>query len=190
MILNTLRPMLLVAALGLGAMGAAVAAPYTTLDSEASSIAFGYSQMNVKMDGAFSEIKATDLTFDPAKPEEASVSIEVGLASIDAGYAEANDELKKDEWLQMAEHPIATFQSKRVESLGDGRYQVTGDLAIKGTTKEVSAPFTFTEQGEAGIFEGAFTFQRADFGIGEGQWKDFGIVANDVEIRFRIVARP
>jgi len=142
------------------------------------------------MDGRFGQLKATELNFDPTKPEAAKVSMEVALASIDAGYAEANSELKKNEWLALDAHPLAAFTSDKVEALGENRYQVTGDLSIKGVTKAVTAPFTFTEHGDAGIFEGDFTFQRADFGIGDGPWKDFSIVANDIQIKFRVVAKP
>ena len=188
--ISLLRPLALAAALSFGAFGSAGAVEYTSLDSEASSISFGYSQMNVKMDGGFSEMKATELSFDPANPEAARVAIEITLASIDAGYAEANTELEKDEWLALGEHPLATFRSSKVEAVGEGSYQVTGDLVIKGNTREVTAPFTFKEEDGAGVFEGSFTFQRADFGVGEGQWKDYSIVANDIEIRFHVVAKP
>lgn len=187
---SILRPLALAAALSLATLGSAAAAQYTTLDADASSIEFGYSQMNVSMDGSFSELKATELSFDPAAPEAAKVAIEVSLSSIDAGYEEANSELEKDEWLALSQHPLATFTSSKVEDLGGGNYQVTGDLAIKGNTHEVTAPFTFKEDGDAGVFEGSFTFQRSDFSVGEGQWQDFSIVANDIEIRFSIVARP
>jgi len=188
--ISIFRPLVLAAALSLGVVGTASAAEYTSLDAEASSISFGYSQMNVKMDGSFGEMKATELHFDPADPEAAKVVIEVALSSIDAGYDEANTELEKDEWLALSSHPLATFTSNKVEALGDGQYQVTGELSIKGNTKEVTAPFSFKEEDGAGIFEGSFTFQRADFGVGEGEWKDFSIVANDIEIRFHIVAKP
>jgi len=154
------RPLALVAALGFGVIGNAAAVEYTTLDADASSLSFGYSQMSVKMDGSFSEMKATELSFDPAAPEAAKVTMEITLASIDAGYAEANSELEKDEWLALGQHPLATFTSSKVEALGDGKYQVTGDLSIKGNTQQVTAPFTFKEEGGAGIFEGSFTFQR------------------------------
>lgn len=187
---SILRPLALAAALSFGLMGGANAVEYTSLDSQASSLSFGYSQMNVKMDGSFSEIKASELSFDPAEPEAAKVAIEVTLASIDAGYEEANSELQKDEWLALQEHPLATFTSSKVEALGDDKYQVTGDLSIKGNTRQVTAPFTFTEEDGAGVFEGTFQLQRADFGVGEGEWKDFSIVANDIEIRFRVVAKP
>lgn len=187
---SLLRPYALATLLGLTFMGQASAAPYTTLDAQASNITFGYSQMNVKMDGSFSAIKANDFSFDPAQPEAAKVAIEVALASVDAGYDEANTELRKDEWLAMSAHPLATFTSSRVTALGEQRYQIDGELSIKGVTQAVSAPVSFKEQDGKGIFEGGFTFQRADFGIGEGQWKNFGIVANDIQISFQIVAQP
>ncbi len=183
-----LRPLALATALGLGVMGNAAAAQYTALDAQASEITFGYSQMNVKMDGRFAELKATELYFDPDQPAQAKVTIEVALAGVDAGYDEANAELAKDEWLAIAAHPIATFTSKTVEPLGERRYQVTGDLSIKGISRPVTVPVTFTEDGDTGVFEGEFTFQRADFDVGEGEWRDFSIVANDIRIAFRMVA--
>jgi len=188
--ISLLRPLALAAVLSFGALGSAAAVEYTSLDAEASSISFGYSQMNVKMDGSFGEMKATEFSFDPANPEAAKVVVEVVLASIDAGYEEANTELEKEEWLALSAHPLATFTSSKVEALDDNRYQVTGDLSIKGNTREVTVPFTFKEDGDAGVFEGSFTFQRADFSVGEGEWKDFSIVANDILITFHVVANP
>lgn len=188
--ISFLRRCALATALSMGILGTAGATEYTALDSKASSISFGYSQMNVKMDGSFGELKARNLSFDPAKPEAAQVAIDVALASVDAGYPEANTELKKDEWFALATHPLASFTSTKVEALDDNRFQVTGDLTIKGATKQVTAPFTFRQDGDTGVFEGSFIFQRADFGVGEGQWKDFSIVANDIQVSFQIVAKP
>ncbi|WP_323016648.1 YceI family protein [Castellaniella sp.] len=187
---SLLRSFALAAILGLGTLGSAGAADYTSLNADASRVSFGYSQMSVNMDGRFGNIKATELTFDPERPAKAKVTIEIALAGIDAGYAEANAELAKDEWLNLAAHPLATFQSSKVEAIDGSHYQVTGTLSIKGNSQEITAPFTFRQDGDAGIFEGAFTFQRADFAIGEGQWKDFGIVANDIQIQFHLVANP
>ncbi|HUH88600.1 MAG TPA: YceI family protein [Pusillimonas sp.] len=178
----------LAAALGLGMLGGATAAQYTSLDAANSRISFGYSQMNVSMEGGFGQIKATEFNFDPANPETAKVALEIPLSSIDAGYAEANAELEKEEWLNLGTHPLASFQSTKVEALGDNRYQVTGNLSVKGNSKMVTAPFVFTEKGDSGAFEGEFTFQRADFGIGDGPWRDFSIVANDIKIKFRVIA--
>lgn len=184
------RSLALTAALGLATFTSAHAVEYKSVDAAKSRITFGYSQMAVNMDGRFGEFRATEFSFDPGKPEDARVVIEVSLASIDAGYDEANGELAKEEWLNTKAYPLAVFKSGKVEVLGDGKYQVTGDLSIKGNTKQVTVPFTFAQQGDAGVFEGSFTMQRADFAVGEGQWKDFSIVANDVRIGFQVVALP
>lgn len=183
-----LRPLVLGAALSLGLSAGVSAAQYTALNPEASRISFSYTQMGVGMEGDFGEVRATQLSFDPADPEAAQVTLEIPLSSIDAGYGDANDELEKGEWLALADHPLATFQSDTVTASGDNQYQVTGNLSIKGRTHEVTAPFTFKEDGDAGVFEGSFTFQRADFSIGEGMWGDFSIVANDIQINFKLVA--
>ena len=46
----------------------------------------------------------------------------------------------------------------------------------------------FTPEGANGVFEGSFVLKRADYGLGEGLWADFGTVANEVQIKFRLVA--
>ncbi len=188
---NTLlRPLALVAALSFGTITSAQAAEFTTLEQEASSIVFSYSQMNVKMVGDFGELKATELSFDPANPAAAQITLEVVLSSIEAGSVDANTELAKAEWLAIDQYPIATFTSSNVEALGDNKYQITGDLSIKGHTQTVTAPFSFTDNGDTtGIFSGSFTFQRGDYNIGEGAWSSFGIVANDIDIKFDILAK-
>ena len=76
----------------------------------------------------------------------------------------------------------------KVKPLGGNRYEVSGQLSIKGKTQEVIVPATFTQQGNSGVFDGSFTIRRADFSIGEGTWAKFDVVANDVLIKFRITA--
>ncbi len=185
-----IRPALLAATLGLALSGNAGAATYTSLDPAASKLGFGYSQMSVDMTGGFSEIKATELLFDPANPQAAKITLEVALKGVDAGYAEANTELAKGEWLNTASHPLATFTAKKVTAVGNGAFEALGDLTIKGNSREIKVPFTVKENADNGVFEGQFTMQRSDFNIGEGQWKDFSIVADNITITFSLVAKP
>lgn len=175
------------AALLFAAASAAQAAPYTRLIPEKSSIAFNYKQMNVPMEGSFKRFKAT-LAFDPAQPASGSAAFEVEVASIDVGSAEGNSEVGKKLWFNSAAFPAAQFVSSSIKPLGNNRFEVAGKLTIKGQTREVSAPVSFKADGANGVFEGAFTIKRADFAIGEGMWADFGTVANEVQIRFRLLA--
>jgi polyisoprenoid-binding protein YceI len=160
---------------------------YNAVLADKSSVAFIYRQMNVPVDGRFGRFSA-QLKFDPAKPATASATIDIDLASIDAGSAEANDEVAGKQWFNTKAFPSARFVATTFRPLGGNRYEAVGKMAIKGKAQDIVAPFTFTSQGRAGIAEGALAIKRADFGIGEGIWADFGTVANEVQIKFRLQA--
>ena len=84
--------------------------------------------------------------------------------------------------------PTARFVSSSVKALDGNKYEVAGQLSIKGKTQEVVVPATFTAQGNTGVFDGSLLIRRADFSIGEGSWAKFDVVANDVLVKFRITA--
>ena len=166
---------------------AAQAAEFNQVQADKSAINFVYQQMGVKVDGKFRKFAAR-LNFDPAKPTEAKATFDVDLASVDTGAPEGDDEVAGKPWFNTKAFPTAQFVSGPVKALGGKRYEVAGKLTIKGKTQDVIVPATFTAQGNTGVFDGAFTIRRADFSIGEGAWAKFDIVANDVQIKFRITA--
>jgi Uncharacterized conserved protein len=174
-------------AAALAVMPAAHAIEFSQLQPAKSAVSFVYKQMNVPVEGSFKRFKG-ELSFDPAKPEAARTMIEIELAGVDTGFAEGNDEVQGRLWFDTKNHPVARFVSTSVRPLGGNRYEVAGRMSIKGRTLEVKTPATFRQAGNSGIFEGAFVLRRADYGIGEGMWADFGTVANEVQIRFRMTA--
>lgn len=163
------------------------AVEYTQVQPDKSAINFVYKQMNVAVDGKFKRF-SSQLSFDPAKPTAAKTSFDVELASIDTGAPEGDEEVAGKPWFNTKVFPSAKFVSTSVKALGNNKYEVAGQLNIKGKVQDVVVPATFTTQGKSGIFEGSFTIRRADFSIGEGSWAKFDIVANDVLIKFRITA--
>ena len=182
------RPALALAlALGAALAPAAHAIEYNQVQADKSRIGFGYKQMGVAMDGKFKKF-ASQLSFDPAQPANAKATIDVDLASIDTGSAEGDEEAARKTWFNTKDFPAARFESTSVKALDGNKYEVAGKLTIKGTTKDVVVPATFKPQGDSGVFEGSLTIQRGDFSIGEGAWKAFDVVANDVVIKFRITA--
>ncbi|UCV20738.1 YceI family protein [Ferribacterium limneticum] len=166
---------------------AANAVEYTQVQADKSAINFVYKQMGVTVDGKFRKF-SSQLNFDPAKPTAAKASFDVDLASVDTGAAEGDEEVAGKPWFNTKAFPTAKFVSGNVKALGGNKYEVAGQLTIKGKTQDVVVPATFTAQGNSGVFDGAFTIRRADFSIGEGAWAKFDIVANDVQIKFRITA--
>ncbi|MCB4358249.1 YceI family protein [Quatrionicoccus australiensis] len=166
---------------------AAHAAEFTQVQADKSAINFTYKQMGVAVDGKFKRF-SSQLAFDPARPASASASFDVELASVDTGAPEGDDEVAGKPWFNTKAFPTARFVSTGVKPLGGNKYEVTGQLSIKGKTQPVVVPATFTAQGKSGTFDGSFSIRRADFAIGEGSWAKFDIVANDVLIKFHITA--
>jgi len=160
---------------------------YGQVQPDKSAIDFTYKQMGVAVDGKFKRF-SSQLSFDPAKPTAAKATFDVELASVDTGALEGDDEVAGKPWFNTKAFPTARFVSGTVKALGGNRYEIAGQLSIKGKTQDVVVPATFTTQGTTGVFAGAFTIRRGDFAIGEGSWAKFDIVANEVQVKFRITA--
>lgn len=165
------------------------AVEYGNVISDKSQITFTSKQMGVPVEGKFNKFAAT-LSFDPAKPEAGKAQIEVDLASVDAGSKDANDEVVGKGWFNVKEHPKARFVSSSVKALGNNRFEAKGQMTIKGKTRDMTVPFSYKPEGANGLFEGVLPLQRTQFGIGEGAWADTSVVADEVPIKFRLVASP
>ena len=166
---------------------AAHAVEYTTVLPKQSSIGFEFRQMGVPVKGGFKRF-TTQMQFDPAKLEAARASIEIDLASIDAGSPEADDESAGKLWFNRSMYPKATFVSKEVRALGNNRFELRGTLTLKGKPRDMVIPVNYAPGSHASTFDGSFVLKRLDFGIGEGMWADVATVANEVQVRFRIAA--
>jgi polyisoprenoid-binding protein YceI len=171
--------------LALGLTGAAFAALKT--DPAKSSISATFKQMNVPVDGKFKKFNA-QIDYDAAKPEASKANVEIEVASFDLGDADFNKEVAKKDWFNAAQFPKATFVSSAIKPGAGGKLDVSGKLTIKGKTADVSFPITVKKEGAAQVFEGALPIKRLTYNIGEGEWKDTSMVADEVVIKFRVVA--
>ena len=164
------------------ALGSAQAASYQAVVPEKSAITFNYKQMGVAMDGKFRKFNA-QVSLDTAKLDKANGSIDIDLASIDTVSSEADQEVVGKSWFNVAAHPKASFVLKSLKSTGANQYEATGQLSIKGQTRELQAPLKLSPQG---ALTGSFVMRRADFGIGEGMWAKFDVVANEITVNFNL----
>jgi polyisoprenoid-binding protein YceI len=166
---------------------AASAQRIQAVDVARSEIRFAGKQMGVPAEGRFGKFKA-ELDFDPAALGNGRALIEVDLNSIDTGLTEADTEVRRSRlWFNVALFPTARFESTSIRSLGGARYEASGRLSIKGKTQDVVAPFTVRKEAANTVFEGGFTLLRLQFGVGEGPWADTDTVANEVQVRFKLV---
>lgn len=163
------------------------AVEYRTVLPKQSSIGFEFRQMGVPIKGGFKRF-TPQMVFDPARPEAARAQIEIDLASIDAGSPEADEESAGKLWFNRSAYPKATFVASQVRALGNNHYEMRGTLTLKGRSRDMVVPVTYTPGKNAATFDGGFVLKRLDFGIGEGMWADVATVANEVQVRFRIAA--
>ena len=151
-----------------------------------SEIAFTSKQMGVPVDGRFRKFDA-QVAFDPKQPEAAKIAFTIDLASASLGTAETEAELAKPDWFNTKAFPQATFVSSGVKALGGGKFDVSGKLGIKSVGRDVVVPVTLVQAGGNTTASGTFAIKRLDFKIGEGDWKDTSMVADAVQVKFKLV---
>jgi len=157
------------------------------IDPAKSSVAAVFKQMNVPVEAKFKTFTA-QIDYDAARPEASRASVDIVTASMDLGDAEYNREVAKKEWFNTAQFPKASFVSTSIKPAGPGKLNVAGKLTLKGKTADVTFPLTVKTEANKQVFEGQLPIKRLAFNIGEGEWKDTSMVADEVVIKFRVAA--
>jgi polyisoprenoid-binding protein YceI len=173
------------AAAVLVAAGPACAQTAAKLVPAQSEIVFVSKQMGVPVEGRFKKFDA-QIAFDPKKPEAGKVAFSIDLGSAALGAPETEAELVKAPWFNVPKFPQATFQSTAIKGVGAGKFEVAGKLNIKGNARDVIVPVVVTQANGASTATGSFAIKRLDFKIGEGEWADTSMVANDVQVKFKL----
>ncbi|EJL90786.1 hypothetical protein PMI16_01811 [Herbaspirillum sp. CF444] len=173
-------------------VSSAIAAPLK-VDTGKSTVSAVFKQLNVPVEAKFKKFTA-QIDFDSAKPDAAKAGVDIDIASFDLGDAEYNKEVLKKEWFNAAQFPKASFVSSSIKAAAGApagtKYDVAGKLTIKGKTADVHFPLAVKKDGGSLVFDGAVPIKRLTFNIGEGEWKDTGMVADEVTIKFHVVTAP
>jgi polyisoprenoid-binding protein YceI len=182
-----MKPLTLALALLAGAFHAAPAmaqSPAKLLAAQ-SEVSFVTKQMGVPVDGRFKKFDA-QINLDPKKPESGTVAFSIDTGSATLGVPESDAEMPKANWFNVAKFPQAIFKSSAIKGLGNGKFEVSGKLDIKGSVRDVVVPVQITQSGGTSTATGSFVIKRLDFKIGEGEWADTTVVANDVTVKFKL----
>lgn len=116
-------------------------------------------------EGKFSELSCTML-FAPKALDKSSMEATVASHTFYTGNATRDRNIKDEKYLNVAKFPTISMKSTKFVANETG-YLGTFDLQIKGLTKKVTLPFTFTENGDKAVFQGSFNVNRLDFNVGE-----------------------
>lgn len=154
-----------------------------------SEIAFTSRQMGVPVEGHFRQWTSS-VSFDPKTPQAGRIALTINTGSVTLGAAETDAEVVKSDWFHVARFPQATFVSSGIRPVAKGQVEVSGQLSIKGQSQAVTIPVTLTQTGSGAalrtVATGRFPIKRLTFKIGEGAWSDTSMVADEVQVRFRL----
>jgi len=150
-----------------------------------SELGFVAKQMGVPLTGHFKKFDA-QVAFDASKLATSKVAFTVDMGSATLGSAEMDSELPKAPWFNAPKFPQATFTSATFKALGGGKYEVAGKLSIKGQTQDVTVPLTMAQTGPTTVATGVLPIKRLAFKIGDGDWADTSMVADEVQVKFKL----
>jgi polyisoprenoid-binding protein YceI len=150
----------------------AQAAESFTIDPVHSSVLFRVKHLNVgHIYGRFNQYSGS-FAFDEKNPADCKLEMEVKIDSIDSANADRDKHLKGPDFFSAKEFPTMTFKATRMKASDEKNYEVTGDLTIHGTTKQVTVKLERLGIGKdprSGKprtgWETAFTINRSDFGM-------------------------
>ena len=135
-------------------------------DADKSEVKFTIRNFGVNTGGDFKGLKGS-IIFDAGKPAQSSFDVSIEAATVNTDVNSRDNHLRKAEYFDVATYPQITFKTDRVTgSNKQGTYFAYGKLAIKGTTKDISFPFTAAATDEGYTFTGSFEIDRRDFKIG------------------------
>jgi len=179
--------------LGLVAFARPASANTTTFDIDSShtSAQFAVKHLVVStVRGALGQVSGT-LQFDASDPAKSTVEATIDTRGVNTNDAKRDEHLRGPDFLDTERYPTVTFKSKSAERTSDGKYKVTGDLTLKGVTKEVvlevegattpiKDPFGNIKLGGVARTK----INRQDFGVSWSRTLDGGglVVGDEVDI--------
>jgi polyisoprenoid-binding protein YceI len=147
--------------------------------------------------GHFKNVHGT-LTFNPENSQDSSVEVIINAKEIWSGEPDRDDHLRSADFFDVENFPEITFKGNQVLRLGAHDYMVSGDLTIRGVTRQANLDVSYlgsweTPWWEDGKDKGPKTragfvakakVNRQDFGVSWNSTLDKGgiVVGNMVEI--------
>jgi polyisoprenoid-binding protein YceI len=127
---------------------------------------------------------------------KATAEVTIDATSIDTGVADRDAHLKSADFFDVANHPEITFRSRRIERKTGDRFELVGDLTIRGTTRAVTLDVESAGETQdpwsnrRAAFSAKTSVDRKAFGLTWNQALETGgvMVGDKVEIEIDIEA--
>jgi polyisoprenoid-binding protein YceI len=168
-----------------------------TIDKDHSEATFQVRHLVSKVSGKFDDFNGS-INLDPKNPAGSSVEFRIKAASINTGVTDRDQHLRTPDFFDAAKYPEITFKSTSIKPSGKKDvYNVTGNLTMRGVTKQITLPVAFLGfirdpwgNDKAG-FSLTTTVNRKDYGINWNKALDNGgvLLGDDVDISINLEAQ-
>jgi polyisoprenoid-binding protein YceI len=143
-------------------------------------VRFTIKNAGLPVNGTLGELEAK-LSFDPAEPEKSHLEATVAVATLATGIGARDRHLMKPEYFDVAKYPTIKLSSTSVARQGKsfvGQFSLT----IKGKTRAIAMPFTYSTTSIGSQLEGTFRLNRRDFNVGGDSW----VLADNVDVTIKV----
>ena len=144
--------------------------------------------------GTFDDYSATIL-YNEEEMSKTAVVLRIDVTSVDTGNDTRDEDLKSERFFDAENYPEIVFESTRIEKVSGENYLVTGELRMKGVTKEISIPVQHvlkrTEDSAWGNvrigFSGQTSLNRLDYNVQGGDFWGLKALSEEVQVNFTLL---
>ena len=130
-----------------------------------SAVRFELKNLGIKTGGTIGGVQA-NVDFDPAKLATSKIEATADVTTINTDNSMRDEHLKREDYFYTDVYPKISMSSVGFKKKGGNNFVGQFNLTIKGKTKLVDIPFSYTDAGSSATIKGSFKILRADFGIG------------------------
>jgi polyisoprenoid-binding protein YceI len=150
-----------------------------------SKVHFVIKNFGINTGGDLTGLKGT-IKYDKNKPASSSANVTVNVSTIDTDNSRRDKHLVSDDYFDAEKFPIIRIVSTKIEpTTSAGNLLFTGTLTIKDVTKKIQFPFTVNPKDGGYLFEGNFTINRRDYGVGGNS----ATMSDEVEVKLSVFAK-
>jgi polyisoprenoid-binding protein YceI len=142
-----------------------------------SAITFQTRNMGIGVGGSIGGLQA-ELKFNATNLAASTIEASVDANTINTDNSSRDDHLKGEDFFDVAHYPRISLKSVSFKHKNGNNNTGQFNLTMKGKTKLVEIPFSYTEKGNTSAFKGSFKLNRLDFGVGDGSL----ILADEVTV--------
>jgi polyisoprenoid-binding protein YceI len=124
-------------------------------------VSFEIKNLGIKTGGTIGGVQGT-IAFDPAALTTSKIEATADVNTINTDNSMRDEHLKKDDYFDVAKYPTISMSSVSLKKKSGNNFTGQFNITIKGKTKLVDVPFTYTDN----AFKGSFKINRKDFAIG------------------------